>query len=331
MPTVPEAAADDEEELRSARLASDAFIKETLAHPERAALFFQEHLPQDIVPYVDWSTLRLEPGSFVRRDFRQRHTDLMFSVLFQGRELLLYLIFEHQSRPDPAMALRLWGYQLLKLHRHVKHHGLPLPPIISFVLNQGPEKWNVAQTLEELFQLPPELEAALLPYLPRLRYALLDLTQFDPLTQERHEQLRVVLLLMKLVREKKVEEFLDWIAAHPELASALPAELLEWCLLYVLQANQELDVASIALRLQSNPELKQQTMSLAEKLVKQGRLEGEARGEARGLWVGKLQLLQQLMGKPLIVEAEFTKLSVAELQEQFEKLEAEYRSVYKAI
>jgi predicted transposase YdaD len=123
--------------------------------------------------------------------------------------------------------------------------------------------------------------------------------------------------------------------AHPELASALPAELLEWCLLYVLQANQELDVATIALRLQNNPELKQQTMSLAEKLVKQGEARGEHRGrqegEARGLWTGKLELLQQLMGKPMCAEVELAKLSVAELQTQFEALEAEYRSVYKAL
>ncbi|HHZ7953232.1 TPA: Rpn family recombination-promoting nuclease/putative transposase, partial [Proteus mirabilis] len=42
----------------------DALFKQFLTHPENARDFFSVHLPANILPLCDLSTLRLEPASF---------------------------------------------------------------------------------------------------------------------------------------------------------------------------------------------------------------------------------------------------------------------------
>lgn len=89
----------------------DAFFKEVFSDLERASGFFQEHLPESLVAQVDWPSLELIPASFVRQNLEQSHSDLLYSVRAAGREIQLYLLFEHQSTVAEEMPLRLLGYQ----------------------------------------------------------------------------------------------------------------------------------------------------------------------------------------------------------------------------
>jgi predicted transposase/invertase (TIGR01784 family) len=68
-------------------------------------------LPDEVVAAVDWSTLTLEPGSYVDAALRQSHSDLLFRVQAKGgRPVLVYVLVEHQSEPDPWMPQRLYEY-----------------------------------------------------------------------------------------------------------------------------------------------------------------------------------------------------------------------------
>jgi predicted transposase/invertase (TIGR01784 family) len=88
----------------------DALFKATFSQPEHAAGLLAGLLAPEVAGRIDWSTLCRLPGSFVDAQLAQRHSDLLFSVrLTGGRTALLYLV-EHQSEPDPWMALRLFGY-----------------------------------------------------------------------------------------------------------------------------------------------------------------------------------------------------------------------------
>jgi hypothetical protein len=49
--------------------------------------------------------------------------------------------------------------------------------------------------------------------------------------------------------------------------------------MYALCADVHLDVETIYRTLECNPQLKEETMSIAEKLIPQGRAEGKARGK----------------------------------------------------
>ena len=69
------------------------------------------------------------------------------------------------------------------------------------VFHQGPDTWNISTAFEDLFELPEEISASLLPFLPKFHHALLDLTHYDPACEKDGTRVQVVLPLMKLARQ----------------------------------------------------------------------------------------------------------------------------------
>ena len=309
---------------------NDGYFKAVFSDPERAALFFQSHLPRALVAQVEWSSLVLVPGSFVKQSLQQAHSDLLFSVKAGGRETLLYLLFEHQTTVDPAMPLRLLGYVLEILQAHHQRDGLPLPPVLPFVLHQGPEHWTVSPEFSDMFSLSAELAAQLLPYVPKFQHALLDLTQTDPDRDEAHDELRLVMQLMRLARRKQVSEFLRWFDREAQRQGwRVPEPLILLSYTYVLHVDAVIDLDEIARSLEHTTQDKEPIMSLAQRLRAEGRNEGRNEGIAIGEARAKVQLLERLLQKPATTEAEFAALSLEELERRFAGLDAEYAARFK--
>jgi len=306
---------------------NDGFFKAVFSQAEHAVAFFKSHLPLAITARIDWTSLTVIPGSFIKSSLQQIHSDLLFSVLVGGRETLLYLLFEHQSTVDPAMPLRLLGYITEILIQHHKSHGLPLPPVLPIVLHQGPETWNISTSFEDLFEIPADLVADLLPFLPKFQHALLDLAQCDPASQEDDTRLRVVLQLMKLAREKELLLFFQWLAGIP--ASDLPDNLLGLMLLYALHVDSDLDAKQIFNKLSTNPELEQSTMSVAEKLKAEGRMEGRMEGQEKGLWIGKIQTLQEFLDMQVGSRESLEIMPLGELEALQQELLRDYETRFK--
>lgn len=305
-----------------------------LSDPKNAADFFQGHLPPEIVAAADWGTLALQPASFVRQNLQQSHTDLLYSVQIAGREVLLYLLLEHQTSVDPLMPLRFLSYITEVLRQHAETHGLPLPPLLPFVLHQGPDRWTVSTQFHDMFGLPPDLESLLGPFLPGFQHALLDLSQFDPMNEETRPQMQVILQMMKAAREKRLMEFFEWLGrGGAEITLLLKEDLFRRCLLYAVHIDINLDVESISHTLSASPKLKQEAMSLAQKLRnegrQEGRVEGRVEGREEGAWAGKIQLLEQLMGLTSTGAAKLDEMNAAALKARFQELEEQYNSLFK--
>ena len=320
-----------EDRLEPAAHTNDGFFKAIFSQPEHATAFFKSHLPPAIAARINWPTLTVLPGSFVKSSLQQVHSDLLFSVLIGDRETLLYLLFEHQSTPDAAMPLRLLGYVSEILIQHHKTNGLPLPPVLPFVFHQGPETWNISTAFEDLFALPDDLSADLLPFLPKFHHALLDLTHFDPTVDEDDVRLRVVLQLMKLARERQLLRFFQWLAET--MVVQLPENFLGHLLLYALHADSDLDAKKIFHTLSSNPELEKNTMSVAEKLKAEGRLEGISQGISqgisKGLWVGRIQSLEEFLGMAVTPAEELSAKPTEELETLHQGLHRSYEKRFK--
>ncbi len=323
---------EPENSLEPAVHTNDGFFKAVFSQPEHATAFFKSHLPAAIVAGIDWPSLTVVPGSFVKSRLQQVHSDLLFSVRIGDRETLLYLLFEHQSTPDPAMPLRLLGYVTEIFTRHHQSHGFPLPPVLPLVLHQGPLTWNISTAFEDLFELPEPIATELFPYLPKFHHALLDLSRCDPAAEEDDTRLRVVLQLMKLARKKELLRFFQWLAGFS--SHELPDSLLGLMLLYALHSDSDLDAEKIYHSLSTNPELEKSTMSVAEKLIAQGRMEGISQGISqgisRGLWVGRIQTLQEFLGQPMSSCDELEILDPAELESRHAILHREYEARFKS-
>ncbi|HCZ8591247.1 TPA: Rpn family recombination-promoting nuclease/putative transposase, partial [Proteus mirabilis] len=117
----------------------DALFKQFLTHPENARDFFAVHLPANILPLCDLSTLRLEPASFVEHRLRQLHSDVLYSVQTTEGEGYIYCLIEHQSKPDRLMGFRLMHYAMSAIAHHLKKSPADktLPLVVPFLFYQG--------------------------------------------------------------------------------------------------------------------------------------------------------------------------------------------------
>jgi predicted transposase/invertase (TIGR01784 family) len=309
----------------------DAFFKHVFSNPEIAVPYFQRHLPAEIRDRARWEDLRLVPSSFVKTDLQQAHSDLLFSVpiLSDGekeRVLLLHLVFEHQTKVDPIMPLRMLIYQVEILQRYQREHGLPLPPVIGMVLHQGPDKWTVSPHLHDLFNLPEDIAPVLMPYLPGMKHALLDLSQIDPAQTEDSEHLKIVLKLMKLAREKELIEIFTWLVSiEAHLLENFPDALLSLSLLYALHADDTLDIQDISRTVESSKRISKITMNAVDKLIEQGKVEGET----KGTWIGRIQLLQEFLSITVTPHSDLSSLSLDDLQIEYRVLQQRYDSDFK--
>lgn len=124
---------------------------------------------------------------------------------------------------------------------------------------------------------------------------------------------------MKLAREKHLMDFFVWLRDQ----TMLPPELLRQSLLYALHAEPVLDVEEIARTQENNPKPKEQVMSTATVLI--------AKGKAHGLLMGKLQMMQEMMRRPVSAEEELGALSLTELERRFNDLQREYETTFKRL
>ena len=96
----------------------DKLFKKSFENLAVAAAHFRDSLPAETVPLLDLAKLRLESGSYVDEELRDRHSDLLFSVPWVGPAMeeqppnepdsaLMYLLFEQQSTVDTMMPLRM--------------------------------------------------------------------------------------------------------------------------------------------------------------------------------------------------------------------------------
>jgi hypothetical protein len=96
-------------------------------------------------------------------------------------------------------------------------------------------------------------------------------------------------------------------------------------LLYALHADSDLDAEKIYHSLSNNPELEKNTMSVAEKLIAQGREEGREEGS----WIGRIQLLEEFLDLPTSAGESLAALSLEELKALQERLHGEYELRFK--
>ena len=176
------------------------------------------------------------------------------------------------------------------------------------------------------------ISAELLPFLPKFHHALLDLSRAQPATDEHDPQLRIVLHLMKLAREQQLLSFFRWLAEAT--LEKLPESLLARLIWYALHADSELDAKQIFRSFTSNTDLTKKAMSVAEKLKAEGRNEGrnEGRSEGRleGLLIGKIQALEEFLGKPSSPSELLETQAIQELEQLQQALHLEYQERFKS-
>lgn len=284
--TVPGPAAGPDSEASGPGIAQahDRYFRNALQSSAEQTSLIGALFPT-LAPHLDVDGLCPLDGTFVDDDLTQRQSDVALCVRLAGRDVIVYVLVEHQRTVDPLMALRMLRYQGRVWDRYVRQHpgATALPAILPAVVYQGRRPWTAATELRDLLHLDAETAAGLGEYLPRMSYRLDDLTLVDvdtlrsrPLTP----LLRSVLLLMRVPDSPDVLGFLYSVTDDLAEVATGPHGLdrLFAAFTYIVNVS---DVSADQLQpfaRQLGPVAQEALMTTAEKL----RAEGEARGRALG-------------------------------------------------
>ena len=243
----------------------DRLFRAVFSDASEAAGLLQTALPATVRNSFDRTALTLVGGSFVDEDLQGSQSDLLYQVehAATGQPVSMYLLFEHQSSPDPWMRLRLlrYGCRIWEADRRDDADRRELRPIVPVVFYQTARDWSHSTEFSDLF---PEAARAL-PWVPRFAHELLDQTTLDPDEVADGVRGRITQLLMMAAQ----------LILSPSQARGGVDERRRF-VLYVMatQEHQEIETFGEALRRQG---LEQgvEIMTYAEELLAQGRAEAQ--------------------------------------------------------
>ncbi|MBD5640996.1 MAG: Rpn family recombination-promoting nuclease/putative transposase, partial [Desulfovibrio sp.] len=88
----------------------DSAYKALFSFPSMVKSLLLDFLPEEFVRYFDFSTLAPAKSSFVRKDLKQLHDDIIWRLNWKGKPSVLALILEFQSSDDYWMGARILAY-----------------------------------------------------------------------------------------------------------------------------------------------------------------------------------------------------------------------------
>ena len=145
-------------------------------------------LAGELADRLDFAHAERLNRSLVPADLHKLEADIIYRVPFpaDGREVLVYLLLEHQSTVDRFMGLRLHSYmgELWEAqYRDWEKARTPmqerwLTPIVPIVFYTGKEHWKLALSLDAAMDLPE----ALSDFIPRHKTLCLKLLDMPPET-----------------------------------------------------------------------------------------------------------------------------------------------------
>jgi hypothetical protein len=150
----------------------------------------------ELAPRLDFSRAQRINRSFIPADLQKEESDLIYRVPLRdsgpgSHEIWIYTLLEHQSKPDSAMALRLYLYigELWDAQRREwEDAGTPanqrrLHLIVPLVFYTGRENWKTPINLSDMIDVPDGFERFVPSwetlFLPLHRSSEAVLTQFS--------------------------------------------------------------------------------------------------------------------------------------------------------
>lgn len=118
----------------------------------------------DHAPNMDFGKAEYHNPEFSLEDWRGREADLLVRLPYRdpeenATEVLICLLLEHQSKPDPQMPLRVlisaalfWEQQWKEYEaKHPPGEGMRLTPMLPVIFHTGQREWNSNRSVGELF------------------------------------------------------------------------------------------------------------------------------------------------------------------------------------
>lgn len=297
----------------------DRAIREALLDPANLRSVLH-HALGELADRFDVARREVLPRTFLLDDWREREADLLLRMPFREnaeQAVLVCILLEHQSKPDPTMPLRGLLYAVLYWNQewqtwnkqHAAGESLRLTPVLPIVLHTGPYRWTVARSLAELFVCPPALRA----WLPQWTMQIWDLAEHPPeelLAEPDGWSQLLAVIRAQTLDSQEFREVLEEALHHLEQVGMQEhgrwQQLLRLMLYWSLFQRPRTDHTDV-LQSVSRSHQKERLLREAEAMAQQiwvtyeqevyarGKAEGEIRGEARGEERGKAEAHREIL------------------------------------
>ncbi|QOI44935.1 Rpn family recombination-promoting nuclease/putative transposase (plasmid) [Leptospira interrogans serovar Canicola] len=258
----------------------DRLIRETLQDKEDAISFFKNSLPEKVIELLDLNRLELTQSSFISENLKEEQTDLLFQIpLKSGKKANVYLLFEHKSYLDEAVFSQLLGY-ISAIYKSQFKTDKKYSVVIPFVFYHGERTWTLGNSFQDRFILSKNEEEVFKKYIPDFELELFDLSKVD-LNRLESITLRVILGVVQKIWEGD-SSFLGYLGKVFELLTGLKneskrVEIFQKLFLYIynLREFKPTEITNLLSHSRYNREYEDLIMTTAEKLRKEGKVEGK--------------------------------------------------------
>lgn len=303
----------------------DRFFRSIFGRPEHLQGLLENALPPTVVQTLDFTTLKVEPGTWIDRNHREHMSDIAASVELikeRGRNgpLHVYTLIEHKSYRDPAALLQLLRYMVQVWISEMRLASVrQLTPIIPVLVYHGPDG-GIATTFTDLFG--KHLPEALIPYLVTFQTEIMDLGRLEHPPTSGDPVSRAALWMMRTVRRGIDETLIQLQVVFKDAEDQLYEDEYRSLFLYLLETS-ELSTEVLHDKIEATihqRRIKEGLLTTAEQLIKKGFEDGEQIGIEKGEIAGRYRERQDLAremiaaGEAIEKVSRYTHLSLDELR-----------------
>ena len=270
----------------------DSGYKLLFSYPYLVESLIRGFVPGSWIDQLDFSSLQPVSEAHPRDEIGVRYDDMIWRLRWRhsGEWIYIYLLIEFQSTDEPFMAVRVLDYdgglyrqlvRALKLKR-----GDKLPIVFPLVLHRGDRAWTAA---EDVFDLIAEAPAEIAPYLPHLRYLLLDANAFPAAQLEAMRNPAACLLWLEgseTMDTRPIDE-LDQLLVRPEDAG-LRRAFAQWLTTVFLPSRiSDVNVPPMKKLEEVSPMMTANSIDWSRQWKEEGWREGKAEGRREGKAEGR--------------------------------------------
>jgi recombination-promoting nuclease RpnB len=277
----------------------DAIFKKFFTDIEVATNFIEIYLPKKIKQSCDFSTLKIEPSSFVDEDLKQHYSDILYSLKVNGVKGYVYLNVEHQSTPQELMPFRMLRYKLAVMKQHLDQGHKKLPAVIPMLFYHG-RKRPYPYSLELIDCFEDKEFAKNHFFNPPL---LVDISQVSDDQFLSHKALGPLEIVQKYIFTSDLESIASSLAQlmKDNRATHLAHELFNGLVYYMLKQGKTANVEKVIEILLTIEDYREDVMNAAQQLEQKGLQKGLEQGREQGLEEG-IHLNALAIAKKLIAE-----------------------------
>jgi predicted transposase/invertase (TIGR01784 family) len=195
------------------RITKDQIFSKVFKDREMFIMFLKDFINESWTEEIKPENIELLPTKFIDLAQGNKESDIIYSVKIEEKELLIFVLVEHQSKVNFLMPFRILEYMVKIWRSYIDkmdssnqksvslRKGFKLPPIYPIVFYNGINQWTASMNFSSKVSNNRKFEK----YIPNFDYQIVNLKEiaFEVL-EELGDEISLILTFDKI---KRLEDF----------------------------------------------------------------------------------------------------------------------------